>query len=205
MAQDSMVMGTTGAGGTALGQFSRPVNISVGKRGVYVADTGNGRIQKFDLPASELFSITPSSIGYAVSTNLSAPAAVAAVDSLTNELFYVADTGHDRVVLCNAPGDSPDVIQAVWNSMVNRVAAGDTTGAVQYFSSLSVDRYQQAFLAIGMSDLIPAINQIGTLTPDYIGSDNTAEYYFEQTIDGQTVTFPVEFVKENGVWKIMEF
>ena len=36
------------AAGTALGQFSGPVNISVGKRGVYVADTGNNRIQKFD-------------------------------------------------------------------------------------------------------------------------------------------------------------
>jgi DNA-binding beta-propeller fold protein YncE len=204
MAQDSMVMGATGTGGADLGQFSGAMNISVGKRGVYVADTGNGRVQKLDLPAQGLFSITPSSIGYAVSTNLSAPAAVAAVDSLTNELFYVADTGHDRIILCNAPGDSPDVLQAVWNNMTARVAAGDIPGAVQYFSSLTVDRYQQAFLAIGMSDLIPAINQIGTLTPDYIGSD-TAEYYFEQTIDGQTVTFPVEFVKENGVWKIIEF
>mgnify|MGYP002389654390 CR=1 FL=1 len=35
-----------------------------------------------------------------------------------------------------------------------------------------------------------------------------AQYYFEEKdtiIPGQTLTFPVEFVKENGVWKILEF
>jgi hypothetical protein len=36
MAQGSSVMDATGTGGTGLGQFSGPVNISVGKRGVYV-------------------------------------------------------------------------------------------------------------------------------------------------------------------------
>ena len=41
----SAVDGVTGASGADLGQFSGPVNISVGKRGVYVADTGNDRIQ----------------------------------------------------------------------------------------------------------------------------------------------------------------
>jgi len=204
MAQDSMVMGTTGTGGADLGQFNEPVNISVGKRGVYVADTGNGRVQKFDLPASGLFSITPSSIGYAVSTNLSAPAAVAAVDSLTNELFYVADTGHDRIVLCNAPGDSPDIIQAVWNSMVNRVTAEDIPGALSYFSIASVDDYRQAFLSVGTANTISAINQIGPITPVFIMGD-TAEYYFMNSIAGQIITFPVEFDKENGVWKILDF
>ena len=204
MAEGSSVMGATGTGGTGLGQFSGPVNISVGKRGVYVADTGNGRVQKFDPPASGLFSITPASIGYAVSTNLSAPAAVAAVDSLTNEMFYVADTGHDRIVLCNAPGDSPDILQAVWNNMTNRVAAGDISGAAQSFSSLSADGYRQAFLCIGTAKLISDVNQIGPLTPVYIENDQ-AEYYFEQTVGGQLLLFPVEFVKENGVWKISEF
>ncbi len=205
LAQFTAVIGATGSGGGALGQFNAPVNISIGKRGVYVADTGNNRIQKFDLPSNAgLFSITPASIDYAVSTNLNQPAAVAAVDSLTNELFYVADTGNNRVVLCNLPGDNPDVIQAVWNSMTAHVAAGDITGAVQYFSSLSVDRYQQAFLAIGTANLIPIINQVGTLTPEYI-MNGKAEYYFHQTIGGQIITFTVVFVKENGLWKIFEF
>jgi hypothetical protein len=151
-----------------------------------------------------LFSIDSSTIRFAVSTNFSAPAAVAAVDSLTNELFYVADTGHNRVVLCNVPADSSDVILAVWNSMTNDVVNGYISGAMSYFSVASADNYKQTFLSVGIANTISAINQVGTLTPVYI-LDDRAEYYFQQVIAGQTITFPVEFDKENGVWKIMEF
>ena len=204
LARNSSVVGVTGTSGTDLGQFAGPVNISVGKRGVYVADTGNNRIQSFNLLAEGVYSFAPSDIRFAISTNLNQPFAVAAVDSLTNETFYVADTGNNRVLLCNVPGDSPDALQAVWNSMTARIAAGDITGAISYFSAASADDYRQSFLSIGTSSIISDISQIGTLTPDYI-QDDKAGYYFEQVIDGQTITFPVEFVKENGVWKILEF
>jgi len=40
--------------------------------------------------------------------------------------------------------------------------------------------------------------------PVFISND-TAQYYFEQTVNGILLLFPVEFVKENGVWKIQEF
>jgi hypothetical protein len=33
----------------------------------------------------------------------------------------------------------------------------------------------------------------------------TAEYTFTNTIDGQVITFPVDFDKENGQWKISSF
>ena len=191
----------TGAAGTDLGQFQNPTNISVGKRGVYVADTGNGRIQKFDLPGQGLFSITPLSIGYAVSTNLSQPTAVAAVDDLITEKFYVADTGHGQVLLCTLAPDDPT---PAWTNMTACVTNGDFFGATRYFSTKTADDYHQDFLAVGAASLISAINQIGTLTPVSI-EKGTAEYYFEQTIGGQTITFPVEFIKEEGGWKILEF
>jgi hypothetical protein len=35
--------------------------------------------------------------------------------------------------------------------------------------------------------------------------DDRAEYYFANEIGGQIITFPVQFDKENGVWKILEF
>jgi hypothetical protein len=35
--------------------------------------------------------------------------------------------------------------------------------------------------------------------------DDHAQYYFESTIDGKVITFPVEFVKEAGQWKIVEY
>jgi len=202
LAQNSGVAGVTGTNGTALGQFISPTNISVGERGVYVADTGNNRIQSFSPPvADNLFSIDPSTIRFAVSTNLSLPAAVAATDNLTNETFYVADTGHNRVVLYTLPADDPT---PAWTGMTNRIAAGDISGALSYFSVAAVDDYQQAFLSAGTASTISAISQIGTLTPVYI-LDDKAEYYFQQVIAGQTITFPVEFDKENGVWKILEF
>jgi hypothetical protein len=204
LAQGSSVTDATGSGGNGLGQFSGPMNISVGKRGVYVADTGNNRIQKFDLPAQGLFSITSDNVGYALSTNFNVPAAVAAVDNLTNELFYVADTGNNRVVLCNIPDNNADSIQTVWNTMKNRVATGNISGAAQCYSSKTADGYQQAFLCIGTVKTISDINDIGPLTPAYIEND-LAQYYFEQTVGGQTFLFPVQFVRENGIWKIFEF
>jgi sugar lactone lactonase YvrE len=204
MAQGSAVMDATGTGGTDLGQFSGALNISVGKRGVYVADTGNNRIQKFDLPAQGLFEITPGNVSYALSTGLSLPAAVAAVDDLTNEMFYVADTGNNRVILCHLPDSNADTILAVWNSMTNCVAHGDISGAAQFFCSKTADGYQQAFFCIGSSKVISDINDIGPLTPAYIEND-LAQYYFEQTVGGQTFLFPVQFVRENGTWKIFEF
>jgi hypothetical protein len=88
--------------------------------------------------------------------------------------------------------------------MTAHVAAGDISGAVACFSSASVDGYRQAFLCIGTAKLISDINAIGPLTPVYIENDQ-AEYYFEQTIGGQLLLFPVEFVKENSIWKISEF
>lgn len=204
MAQGTFVVATTGTYGTALAQLGSPVNISVGERGVYVADTGNNRMQSFNPPVSHnLFNINPSSVRFAV-TNFDAPAAVAAVDGLTNETFYVADTGNNRIILCNVPAESPDSIMTTWNSMTNRVDAGDISGAMSYFSVASADNYQHTFLSVGTANTISAMNQIGTLIPVYI-NDYRAEFYFTNTIAGQVITFPVEFKKENGVWKILEF
>ncbi|MEI6197276.1 MAG: NHL repeat-containing protein, partial [Verrucomicrobiota bacterium] len=205
MAQGNLVLGTTGTGGTDLGQFSDPVNLSLGRRGVYVADTGNSRIQKLDPPTSGLFSITPAKIRFAIATNFSQPYAVAPVNNFTNDLFYVADKANNRVILCTAPTEDDDALQAVWNNMTNRVAAADLASAVGYFSSASADKYRQPFLAIGpRASLISIINQIGTLTPDYIGNDE-AEYFFTKTVSGEIITFPVKFVKEHGAWKISSF
>lgn len=204
LAQGSSVQGVAGTNGTALGQFSGPVNLCVGTRGVYVADTGNNRIQKFKFPASGFFSITASSIDYAVTTNLSQPYAVAAVNNFTNDLFYIADTGNNRVILCTAPSGDADPVLAVWNHMTARIAAADIPGAASDFSSLSADKYRQSFLDLGTVTTISAIGQIGTLKPVFVNGD-TAEYYFQQTIDGQAITFPIEFVKENGAWKIDSF
>jgi hypothetical protein len=46
--------------------------------------------------------------------------------------------------------------------------------------------------------------EIPAISPAFIEGDN-AQYYFQQPIDGVTITFPIEFVRENGIWKILEY
>ena len=87
---------------------------------------------------------------------------------------------------------------------VHQIEARPISGAAFNFSIVSANQYQQAFLSTGTANTISLISQIGTLTPVFIKND-TAEYYFQQVIAGETITFPVKFVKENGVWKILEF
>ena len=116
-------------------------------------------------------------------------------------MYYVADTGNNQVVLYKLVGDDPT---PVWSNMASNIMAGNISAAAASFASDTAEGYLQAFLSIGSSNVTADINAIGTLTPVFVKND-MAEYYFEQTIDGQLLLFPVEFVKENGVWKILEF
>ena len=207
LALSGMVIGTSGTSGTALGQFQGGINLGVGSRGIYVADTGNNRVQIFDpLATGDGVSPTPFTVRGSISTEMSLnqPNAVAATADFLEEKIYIADTGNNRIILCKVSGDNLNAIQTVWQNMKTHVASGDINGALSYFSIASVDEYRQTFLAVGTPNTISAINQIGTLTPDSIDSDS-AEFYFTSTIGGQIITFPVEFENENGVWKIVEF
>jgi len=101
----------------------------------------------------------------------------------------------------NLPLDDPS---PAWTNMTNHIFSGDVTGALQYFSRLSAAEYQETFLAIGTNSLIPLFAPIPAITPSVI-YNTSAEFYFTNVIDGQTITFPIEFTRENGIWKISEF
>jgi len=208
LAQDTGVIGTSGVAGTALGQFQGAINLGVGDRGIYVADTGNNRIQKLDLAGTgEGASLTPLNPRLALSTELglNQPNSVTAVANLLEERMYVADTGNNRVLLVKLPASSSNDPVTVWNLMTQRLLAGDIPGAIPYFSSVSADKYREAFLSIGTTDLTSVISQIGAITPVFIGGSD-AQYRFDQDIqEGITITFPISFVLENGTWKILEF
>ncbi len=204
MARSSTVLGSSGSAGSSLGQFQGPANLSIGTRGIYVADALNNRVQFFDpLHTATGSSLTPFSAegSLAAALSLSQPDAVAAVEDLLEQKIYIADTGNDRILLVKLPADDP---LTVWNNMVSRLAAADTPGAVANFCSATAEGYRQAFLTLGTGDSASDVNAIGSLTPVFIRGD-TAEYYFEQTVDGHLLLFKVEFVKENGLWKILEF
>lgn len=200
--QGTFADAVTGTNGTVLGQLQNPTGISIDERGVYIADSGNDRIQSFDLPLPDSsLSIDSSSVRFAITAGLDQPAAVAALDNLTNEMLYVADTSNNRVLFYSIATDDPT---PAWTNLMAHIADGDVEGALANFSVASVDQYRQTFLSVGKANAISALNQIGTLMPVYIINDR-AEYYFTNTIEGQIITFPVDFVKENGVWKVLEF
>jgi len=88
--------------------------------------------------------------------------------------------------------------------MTNHIASGDISGALVYFSVQSANDYRDLFSSVGKSNTISTIGEIGTLTPNYI-HDDEAEYNYADSFNGQPITGSVKFVKENGVWKILEF
>jgi hypothetical protein len=186
-----------------LGQFQGAVNLGVGSRGIYMADTGNNRVQIFDPIIGGGIAPTPFSPRLSLSSELglSQPNSAAAVADFLEEKLYIADTGNNRVILVKLPLDTPE---AVWNAMKDRLHNQDIPGAIPYYSSCSAERYRRAFLSIGTTDLKAFIDEIPAISPVVIESDS-AQYRFDKVIEGQTITFPIEFVKENGIWKIMEY
>jgi hypothetical protein len=77
-------------------------------------------------------------------------------------------------------------------------------GAISFFSVATAQDYRHDFFAIGLPNLLPTMNAARPLTPVTIYSDR-AQYYFTRNIQGLNITFPVDFDKEFGVWKIKEF
>ena len=197
-------LATSGGPGTALGQFRDPINVCVSERGICVADAGNDRVQIFDaVQGGEGGPLSPFKPRVAIGSELGLrhPSAVAWVDDLLEEKIYIADTGNNRVILVKLPMDNPET---VWNSMKAHLLRGDIVGAASCFASSEAEKYREMYSAIGINDLVKTISEIPPISPVSIERDK-AQYYFEQPVDGVKITFPIEFVKENGKWKIMEY
>jgi Glucodextranase, domain B/Kelch motif len=197
-------IGTSGTNGSALGEFSGMTHLSASKRGLYVADTGNNRVQIFShVEGGEMHSPVPFNPRIALSSELGLnhPKSVAAVDDLLEENFYIADTGNNRVLLVGLPAETP---AKVWRHMIARLKADDIPGAMSDFSMNSKENYQKAYGTLSKEELLSDIKDMENIKVSAIEGD-TAEYYFESVIDGKTITFPVKFDKEFGQWKIMEY
>jgi hypothetical protein len=93
---------------------------------------------------------------------------------------------------------------SLWNIAKTALASGNIDAAMTSFSSVSREKYRRAFYAMGTTELAALISEIPSLSPVVIESD-TAEYSFDQALQGVTLTFVVKFIKENGLWKIKEF
>ena len=102
------------------------------------------------------------------------------------------------------PKDNTHDPESVWNEMKSRLTNGDIQGALAFFSVTSQDKYQQAFHSMSKTELESFLKSLGPIKKSAITNDK-AQYYFDNIIDGKAITFPIEFDKENGEWKIVEF
>ncbi|HEX5222317.1 MAG TPA: chitobiase/beta-hexosaminidase C-terminal domain-containing protein [Verrucomicrobiae bacterium] len=201
----SDVIGTSGSSGIALGQFQGPLNLSVGSRGIYVGETGNNRVQIFDpVNGGHGYSPIPFSARLSLSTQLglSQPNAVASIADFLAEKIYIADMGNNRVIKATLPESSSP--EATWSGMTSSLLLGNIDSAIPYFTWKSGPQYREVFLSIGVTDLMPIIDDIGTIAPVSVENES-AQYYFEQEIDGVMIAFPINFTKENGSWRILDF
>lgn len=100
------------------------------------------------------------------------------------------------------------ILRAKWNSMKGALVAGNTAGALGFFSSDSNDKYNAAFTRlVGQLPVIAANMQNIELI--YV-NDTIAKYRIkrEQTINGQpaTISYYLYFGKgRDGIWRIEQF
>ncbi len=195
---------SSGTNGVDLGQFNRATHLAANGRGLYVADTGNDRVQIFShVESREMHSPVPFEPRLALSSELGLnhPQSVAPLDDPLEEKLYIADTGNSRVILVNLPLDNPE---AMWKDLIGRLNAGDIEGALSHFSFTSKDKYREAYQALSKDELRSTAKDMENIKAISIETD-TAQYHFESVIEGKTITFPVEFDKEFGQWKVLEY
>jgi hypothetical protein len=97
-----------------------------------------------------------------------------------------------------------DTPEAVWSAMLSHLKAGDIEGASSYFSVATKDDYRKAFLALSKDELRSTLKDMESIKRASVEGDS-AQCYFESKIDGQVITFPIEFVKEFDQWRIVEY
>ena len=135
-----------GTEGTASGQFKRPQGIAVDSAGnVYVADTNNNRIQKFNSAGGIIATWGNSGSG---SGQFSIPAALA-LDTEGN--VYVAESGNNRVQKFNSMGG----YISQWGTK------GSGNGQFLTPSGIAVDSSGNVYVAESGNDRVQKFNSMG--------------------------------------------
>jgi DNA-binding beta-propeller fold protein YncE len=189
------VLGVFGQAGTSPGQFESPLNAASSGLNIYVADSGNNQIQKFNSQTFNPVWQISSQLG------LSHPAGVSMAADPNLERVYIADTGNNRIVAVVLPRNDP---LDVWNAAKQDLINGDINSAFTLFSAVTVDGYRNQFLTIGANEVSRCMSAIGQVAPLEI-YDYEARYSLTNTIGGQQFIFIVNLVVENGLWKVRNF
>jgi tripartite motif-containing protein 71 len=166
---DAYLTQWTLAGGHASG-FSSPSGIGIDPRGsVYVADTGNARLVHLWGDGTFLGEIGgPADLGGA---QLAAASSVAAAPA--TGLLYVADAGHNRVLVYGPEG----ILQAKWGADEGDGAAGSGPGAFDHPDAVAVAPSGEVYVADTGNDRVVELSAAGGVIDEW-GSRGTAAGHF---------------------------
>jgi len=159
----------TGAGGHAAG-FNAPAGIGVDPRGsVYIQDPGNARLVHLWGDGTFIGELGgPASLGGA---QLSGPGSVAIASG--PDLTYVADSGHNRVLVYGPDG----LLRARWGASGGDGSAGDGSGQFNHPDAVAVDAAGNAYVADTGNDRVVKLAASGEVITEW-GGRGTADGRF---------------------------
>ncbi len=166
---DSDLTQWTLAGGHAAG-FLSPSGIGIDPRGsVYVADAGNARLVHLWGDGTFLGELGgPADLGGA---QLAAAGSVAV--AAATGLIYVADAGHNRVLVYGPEG----ALQAKWGAGLGDGAAGSAPGAFNHPDAVAVAPSGEVYVADTGNDRVVELSPSGGVVDEW-GSSGTAAGHF---------------------------
>lgn len=158
----------TAAGGHAAG-FDAPSGVGVDPAGsVFVADRGNGRVVALWGDGTYLSEIGgPAGRGGA---QLSGNGAVAVAVSSAARQTYVADAGHNRILVYGPEGQ----LRARWGAGEGGGAAGEERGAFDHPEAVAVDGSGDAYVADTGNDRVVKLSPAGAVLAEW-GARGTAD------------------------------
>jgi tripartite motif-containing protein 71 len=146
---------TFGAEGTDKGQFKYPLGIGISDAGkVFIADTGNHRIQVFDLKGSFLYMFA---VRTASNEKPSDPVDVLA--SNLRDLLYISDNDNHKIKVYKQNGS----YEFEWGT------PGEDFGAFRYPGMMTINKYNEVFVVDVLNTRVQKFDPFGKFISD-IGS-----------------------------------
>lgn len=185
--------------------FHGPAGIAShpGSREIAVADAAGNRVvvvSREGILMREATVIAGDSLG------LSSPLAAVRSPHPTEERYYIADSGHNRVITIAFSGSGASgPIEVAWAGMKGALFSGNVEGALLYFAEESREQYRGIFAAVG--DQLGSAQQLasGPLLPLTVDQDQ-AEYGLFTQEEGTQVMYRVQFARDRrGAWKIVHW
>jgi hypothetical protein len=175
-------------------------NLGADANGLYVIDSTNKRIWAVAPPATSSGEAT---IIWALgnSYGLLNPQSITSARSLTSQVFFVADTGNNRVVKIQIAAQGA---LTVWSGFKTKISAGAIESALADCYVTSREEFREIISQVGASQFYSWLAAIGTLTPVRV-SQTEAKYSFTEDIDGVPVTYTIDFINVGGQWHILGF